>query len=156
MVDEKITLTVEGKEKLNQELKKLVNVTRPEVIEQLKAARSQGDLSENADYDAARNRQAEVEARIAEIENILATARVEKNKGKNDVITIGKKITVKYTNDGKEATYTIVGTVEADPFNNKISPSSPIGIALLNKSVGDKVAYKVNESQYEVEILKVQ
>lgn len=155
MIDEKITLTVEGKEKLKKELEQLVNETRPEVIEQLKAARSQGDLSENADYDAARNKQAEVEARIAEIETILATAKVEKDNGKTNIVTIGKKVTVKPINE-KEYTVIIVGTVEADPFLSKISPASPLGAALLNKSVGDKVSYKVNDVLTEVEILKIE
>ena len=112
MATEKIELTREGEAKLTQELRHLIDIDRPEVLEQLAAARAQGDLSENADYDAARNKQAEVEARIKEIENILANAKIiEDKKSVSKLVALGSTVEVKDLSDNTVATYTIVGTV---------------------------------------------
>lgn len=156
MVDNKVILTKDGVKKLKEELRHLIDVERPEVIEQLTFARSQGDLSENADYDAARSRQAEVEGRIKQIEDILATAKIIDDKPKNSkCVTIGSKVAIRDLSLNKENTYTIVGTVEANPFAGKISNDSLLGSALIGKQVGDLVTVKT-ASPYEVEILRIE
>lgn len=133
-------LTKDGVEKLKEELNHLVNVERPQIIEAIASARAQGDLKENADYDAARNRQGEVEGRIKEIENILANAKVVRESNNNDtVVGIGSRVTIKPSNKRNEETFVIVGSVEADPLNKMISNESPLGIALLGHRVGDEV-----------------
>jgi len=154
---QKTKLTKEGKKKLEEEYRELIEVTREEVKRQLAEARAQGDLSENADYDAARNRQSQVEARIKEIENILANAEIiEEGKKKGNKVGLGSVVTVKFLASGKEETYMIVGTVESDPFNRKISNDSPLGAALLGKTVGDVIDVKVQERDpYQVEIVKI-
>lgn len=150
-----IELTEEGRTQLVAEKKKLIEIDRPEVIEQLKAARAQGDLSENADYDAARNKQAEVEARIKEIDNILSAAKIVKNQVKSDKnISLGSSVMIKNCKSGEERDIKIVGTVEADPFKGFVSNQSPVGIALLGHKVGDIVLVKA-KIPFEVEIIKV-
>ena len=152
----KIELTREGEEKLQKEYRHLIDIDRPEVIEQLTVARAQGDLSENADYDAARSKQAEVEGRIKEIENILANAEIiEEGKASTKRVGLGSTVTIRFIDNGKEASYMIVGTVESDPVNGKISNSCPLGEALVNKNVGDIVEVKANKT-YKVEILKIE
>lgn len=154
MATEKIELTKEGEAKLNKELRHLIDVERPEVLEQLAAARAQGDLSENADYDAARNKQAEVEARIKEIENILANAKIIDEKTKvSKLVALGSTVEIKDLSDNTKATYTIVGTVEANPTKGLISNVSPLGKAIIGKKVGDVCVVRVAR-EYKVEILK--
>ncbi|MCH5211714.1 MAG: transcription elongation factor GreA [Oscillospiraceae bacterium] len=138
-------LTVEGRAKLEAELNQLVTVTRKQVSEKIKEARSFGDLSENAEYDAAKNEQAEVESRIQTIEHMLKYAKVVDVES-NDIVTVGKVVTLRFHGElaelmdmAGEQTYTIVGTSEADPNENKLSYESPIGAACINKSVGDEV-----------------
>jgi len=156
MVDNKVILTKDGVKKLKEELRHLIDVERPEVIEQLTFARSQGDLTENADYDAARSRQAEVEGRIKQIEDILANAKIIDNKPKNSkCVTIGSKVAIRDLSLNRENTYTIVGTVEANPFAGKISNDSLLGSALIGKQVGDLVTVKT-ANPYEVEILRIE
>ena len=156
---DKIKLTRAGKEELERELRYLIDEAREEVKRQLAEARAQGDLSENADYDAARNRQAEVEGRIKEIENILSNAEVidDENKSgkKGNKVALGSVVTIKFLETGKEGKYMIVGTVESDPFNNKISNACPLGEALIGKVVGDVVDVKVPKNVYKVEVLKI-
>lgn len=156
---DKIVLTKAGKEELERELRELIDNTREEVKRQLTEARAQGDLSENADYDAARNRQAEVEGRIKEIENILSNAEIidddSKPSKKSNKVALGSTVTVKFVETGKEGKYMIVGTVESDPFNNKISNACPLGEALIGKSVGDVVDVKGPKNVYKVEVLKI-
>ncbi len=153
---DKTKLTKAGKAKLEEELRNLIEVVRDDVKRQLAEARAQGDLSENADYDAARNRQAEVEGRIKEIENILSNAEIidEEGKKKSNKIALGSTVTIKFLNNGKEETFMIVGTVESDPFNAKISNACPLGEALIGKSHGDIIDVKGKVS-YQVEVLKV-
>ena len=156
---DKIVLTKAGKEELERELRELIDNTREEVKRQLAEARAQGDLSENADYDAARNRQAEVEGRIKEIENILSNSEIidddsKPSKKKENKVTLGSTVTIKFLETGKEGKYMIVGTVESDPFNNKISNACPLGEVLIGKTVGDIVDVKGKKS-YKVEVLKI-
>lgn len=151
----KIELTKEGSEKLQKEYRHLIDIDRPEVIEQLTVARAQGDLSENADYDAARNRQAEIEARIKEIENILANAKIIDGSSKSGkIVALGSVVEIKDLSDGSIATYTIVGTVEANPIKGLISNVSPLGHAIVGKRVGDECIVRVAQ-EYKVQILKI-
>ncbi len=154
---EKTQLTKEGKKRLEQEYETLINVTRDEVKKQLEEARAQGDLSENAVYDAARNRQAEVEGRIKEIENILANYVLideEGGKKKTNKIALGSTVTIRFLNNGREEQFMIVGTIESDPFNHKISNASPLGEALIGKTVGEIVEVK-GKVNYQIEVLKI-
>ena len=153
---EKQKLTKAGYKKLQEELQYLVNDVREEVKRQLAEARAQGDLSENADYDAARSKQAEVEGRIKEIENILANADIiEESKASTKKVGLGSTVTIRFVDNGKEASYMIVGTVESDPVNGKISNSCPLGEALVGKNVGDIVEVKAIKT-YKVEIVKIE
>lgn len=150
----KFSLTKEGEAKLKEELRTLVDVERPHVLEDLSAARAQGDLSENADYDAARSHQAEVEGRIKQIENILANSVIEDLAINSHFVSLGTTVMIRDLSDSEEYTYKIVGTIEARPLEGSISTSSPLGEAILGKRVGDKVIVKAN-MPYEVEILKI-
>ena len=153
---DKQNLTTAGYKKLQEELKYLVDEAREEVKRQLAEARAQGDLSENADYDAARGKQAEVEGRIKEIENILANAEIiEEGKTSTKKVGLGSTVTLKFVDNGKEVSYMIVGTVESDPVNGKISNSCPLGEALVGKTVGDIVEVKAIKT-YKVEIVKIE
>ena len=155
---DKIKLTRAGKEELERELRYLIDEAREEVKRQLAEARAQGDLSENADYDAARNRQAEVEGRIKEIEDILSNCELiddeKASKKKGDRVALGSTVTIRFIENGKEAKYMIVGTVESDPFNNKISNACPLGEALIGRAVGDVVEVKAKKN-YKIEIVKL-
>lgn len=153
---EKQKLTKAGYKKLQDELEHLVSVVREEVKVQLAEARAQGDLSENADYDAARDKQAETEGRIKEIEAILNNCEIIEDKIKsNKKVGLGSSVTVKYLDSGEVEEYHIVGTVEADPFNGKISNDCALGSALVGKSVGDVVDVKSSKA-YQVEVLKIE
>lgn len=143
-------LTMEGLEKCKIELEKLKTVDRPRIIEALKDARAQGDLSENAEYDAARDEQAHIEARIKELESIIKNSDViEINK--KTTSNLGKKITVEY-DDGFVAEYTLVGSLETDPSEGKISNESPLGKEIINRKKGDRITIR-NESGEEFEIV---
>jgi transcription elongation factor GreA len=148
-------LTQEGVDKLKNELAYLKDVKRGENLEALKEARAQGDLSENADYDAARNEQARIEARIAEIETILKNVKIIKTTSE-DVVNIGKTVTVKYldTNDVKD--FYLVGSIEADPRARKISIESPIGKAMMNKEKNEVVEVKTETGKiFKIEIMDI-
>ncbi len=155
---DKIKLTKAGKEALEKELRYLIDDAREDVKKQLAEARAQGDLSENADYDAARNRQAEVEGRIKEIEDILSNFElIDDEKGskrKEGKVALGSTVTVRFLETGKEGKYMIVGTVESNPFSNKISNVCPLGEALIGKAVGEVVEVKAKKN-YKVEIVKI-
>ncbi len=155
---EKQQLTREGYKKLEDELRNLIDFVREEVKRQLAEARAQGDLSENADYDAARARQAEVEGRINEIEEILANCEIideKKTKGSKGErkVVIGNTVEIEIVANGQHATYTIVGTIESDPFNGKISNASPLGSALIGKKVGDIVDIKTEKTEYQIKVI---
>lgn len=152
--EEKFVLTAQGYLDLEEELNNLKMVKRPEVIKALKEARAMGDLSENADYDAARNDQAQLEARIKELEYKLEHSEIADSAKGSDTINIGSTIVVKY-DDGEEDEYMIVGSVEADPFNNRISVESPIGKAVLGHKQNEMVDVESPNGSYKVEIVKV-
>ena len=150
---EKIMVTAEGYLDLENELNELKNVRRPQIIQAIKEARALGDLSENADYDAARDEQAQVESRIKELEYKLEHSEIIENKKKNQV-SLGSTVVIKYE-DGEEDEYMIVGSLEADPFNNRISNESPIGIAVMGKKQGDVVSVASPNGSYEVTIKEI-
>ncbi len=153
---EKIELTKQGIEDLKTELDELVNVKREEVLIQIKEAKALGDLSENAEYDAARERQGEIESRIKEIQAILQNAKVINNNPTNKkVVSLGASVTILDLSDDTKETYKIVNTVEAKPFEGSISDESPLGKALINKEVGETISVKANP-EYEVKILKIE
>ena len=149
-----ILLTSDGFLELEEELNELKNVRRPKVIEAIKDARSQGDLSENADYDAARNEQAEVEGRIKELEFMLANATIIEKKNSH-IVDVGSTVTIKYVDDDEEDEYKIVGSQEADPFESRISNESPIAKALFDHKVGDVVTVESPNGSYEIEIIEI-
>ncbi len=154
MPKKEILLTSEGFLELETELNELKNVKRPEIIEAIKDARAQGDLSENADYDAARNAQAEVEARIKEIEYMLNNAKIIEKAG-NHTVGLGSTVTIEYVDDEEEEVYNIVGSMEADPFENKISNESPIGKAIIGKKEGDIIDVESPTGSYKIKIVKL-
>ena len=154
MTDNKVYLTDEGFLELEEELNELKNVKRPAVIKALKEARALGDLSENADYDAARTEQAEVENKISEIEAMLENAELIKDVNTNKV-SIGTTVTLKYVEDDETDTYTIVGSKEADPFANKISNESPLAKAIIGAKKGQSVMVDSPNGKYQVEILEI-
>ena len=151
--EEKILLTPEGFLALEEELNDLKENQRPKVIQDIKEARALGDLSENAEYDTAKNEQARIEARIKEIEYKLEHSVVE--KASKDNVSIGSTVTVKYVDDDEEEVYKMVGSLEADPFENKISNESPIGNAIFGKKVGDIIEVESPNGSYKLEIVKI-
>jgi transcription elongation factor GreA len=155
-MEEKIQLTREGYDKLNAELRNLIDVIRPEVIEQLAYARSLGDLSENADYDAAKARQADVEQRIQQLEDILANATIiEEVNTSTKVVSFGRTVTLKNLTNQKTYTFKIVGTHETNPSEGTISNASPLGEAIMGAKINDKVTVKAPKP-YQVQVLKVE
>ena len=155
MADDKIYVTHEGLEELKKEQENLIHVVRQEVIEDLKAARAQGDLSENADYDAARDRQAQVEARIRELEVMLNNIEIIDDKqGSVRVAKIGSTVKIEELDTHQIDEFTIVGSVEADPLNGKLSNVTPLAEAILEHKVGQTVEVLVDEP-YQVKILEI-
>ena len=155
MTDTKeIYVTNEGLEQMKQELEDLIQVKRPEVIKALKEARALGDLSENAEYDAARQEQAQTEARIKELEAMIEHAVIIENVD-TDEVSIGTKVTIEYVGDDDTEEYSIVGVKEADPFNNKISNESPIARAILGKKIGDIVSVDSPNGKYDVKVVAI-
>ena len=149
-----IYLTEAGLNDMKKELEFLKLEKRPEVIAALKDARALGDLSENAEYDAARTEQAQVEGRIAELERMLENAIVIKDV-KTDKVSIGTTVTLKYIEDGETEVYTIVGSKEADPFENKISNESPIANAIMGLKVGEVAKVSSPNGEYEVKVVNI-
>ena len=152
--EKEIYLTSEGFIKLEEELNELKTVKRPEIVIAIKEARALGDLSENAEYSSARETQAKMEARIKEIEYTLEHATIIENSN-DGKIRVGSVVTIKYIEDDEEEEYSIVGTNETDPFENKISNESPIAAAILGKKEGDIVAVESPNGSFDVKILKV-
>ena len=153
MSSKEVYLTESGLEEKKKELEYLKMEKRPQVIEALKEARALGDLSENAEYDAARTEQAEVEGRIKELEVMLENAVIV-NKESNGCASIGSTVTIEYDEDDIEE-YTIVGSTEADPFENKISNVSPLAQAVLGHRAGDVATVASPDGEYEVTIKEV-
>ncbi|MDO4301366.1 MAG: transcription elongation factor GreA [Clostridia bacterium] len=155
--EKKIILTSAGLASLEEELENLKVVRRKEVAAKIKEARAQGDLSENAEYDAAKEEQAEIEARIATIEKMFRNVEVidedELNTGK---VNLGNKVTVYDEEFEEEITYTIVGPAEADPAGLKLSNESPLGMALMGHSVGDVVENNAPDGILKFKILEIQ
>jgi len=155
MAKQTFQLTQEGINKIKDELKFLKDVKRAENLEALKEARAQGDLSENADYDAARNEQARIEARISEIETILKNVKVIRTTSE-DIVNIGKTVKVEFLESKKVNTFSLVGSIEADPMEAKISVESPLGKAMLNKEEGDEVEVKSETGRiFKIKILEI-
>ncbi len=151
---DEILLTAQGYAELEEELNDLRVNKRAENVLAIKEARSHGDLSENSEYDAARDEQAKIEARIQELEYKLEHATIISKKDKTHV-NVGSEVTIQYVEDNEEEVYTIVGSLEADPFENKISNESPIGVAIMGKKVGDIISVVGPNGSYDVKILKI-
>jgi len=150
----KVYLTNEGFLEIEEELNHLKEVKRPEVIKALKDARALGDLSENADYDAARNEQAIVEGRILELEKILETAELIEKRD-TDKVGLGTTVTIKYVDDEDVEEYRIVGSKEADPSNNKVSNESPLAKAIMGAKVGDTCTVESPNGNYNVIVMEI-
>ena len=158
MDKDKVLLTKSGVEKLEEERDNLINVERPRVIEELQLARSQGDLSENADYDAARDKQAQIEQRIKEIEYMLQNAEIISEEQMDlNFVKPGTTVTILdlSLDDPEEEKYTIVGSFETDPVNGKISNESPLAKALIGHGVNEIVTVGVAEA-YDVKIVDIE
>ena len=151
---EEILLTADGYLELEEELNDLKLNKRSEVIKAIKEARSHGDLSENSEYDAARDEQAQLEARIQELEYKLEHAKIVDDKNK-DTVNVGTTVVIKYIDDDETEEYKIVGSLEADPFDNKISNESPIGAAIMGKKVGEVISVASPNGAYDVEIVSI-
>ena len=153
----KVVMTYDGLKKMEQELENLKTVRRKEVAEKIKEARGQGDLSENAEYDAAKEEQGEIESRIVQLENLLRNAEViDEDVLKMDVVNLGSKVTVLDVEFDEEMEYTIVGSPEADPMNGRISNESPLGMALLGQKVGATVMADTPDGEVAFKILNIQ
>ncbi|MBR5755826.1 MAG: transcription elongation factor GreA [Erysipelotrichaceae bacterium] len=154
MMEEKFFVTEEGLNDLKDELYNLIHVTREEVKEDLKAARSQGDLSENADWDAARDRQAKVESRIKELEYQIKNAQIITEKKRGTTVRIGSTVEIQELDTKNKLTYKIVGSVEADPLNGLLSNVTPLAEAIIDHKVNDVCTVNV-DAPYDVKILKI-
>lgn len=149
-------LTAEGVKKLQAELEERITIKRVEITERLKEARAQGDLSENAEYDQAREDQGFNEGRIQELEHMLKSAVVVENTTTDkDVVNFGAVVVLEDLELGEKETFTIVGTAEADPFANKISNDSPVGNAILKKRVGEIVPVPTPAGHIEYKIVEI-
>ncbi|GGC92441.1 transcription elongation factor GreA [Thalassobacillus devorans] len=150
-------MTQEGKEKLEKELHYLKTERRQEVVERIKVARDFGDLSENSEYDSAKDEQAFVEARIAQVENMIRNAVIIENDNQNpNMVSLGKSVTFQELPEGDEETYTIVGSAEADPFEGKISNDSPMAKSLIGHEIGEQVTVMTPGGEIEVKIVSVE
>ena len=147
-------ITVDGLEELKKELEDLTTNARPEVINAIKEARALGDLSENAEYHAAKEKQSIIESRIRELEYLIENSIVIK-EGDSSEVRIGSTVEIKYIDDDEIEEYKIVGSTEADPFENKISNSSPIAIAILGKKVNDIASVESPNGNYNVQIISI-
>ncbi len=161
MANDKFYVTQEGYNELVNEHENLIHKVRQEVIEELQEARAQGDLSENADYDAARERQAQVEGRIRELEAMIKNAEIitesdgKKKASKKATVKLGSIVTIEDLSDNQVNTFSIVGTIEADPFNGKLSNTTPLAEVIMDKKVGDVVTVSRVEEPYDVKILEI-
>lgn len=146
-------LTAAGLDKLKAELADLTDNRRPQVIGRIKEAVSYGDLSENSEYEDAKNEQAFVEGRIAELEGMLKNSKIVTGNQNGNSVGLGAKVKVKH--NGSQSTFTVVGPAEADPEGGLISNESPLGRALLNKTVGDKAAVETPKGSHNYEIVSI-
>ena len=156
-MNEELLLTQEGYDNIVAEYDELVSVRRAEVAERIKEAISYGDISENAEYDSAKNEQAELEERIHQLEEMLRKAKiVQEEDVKGDKVNIGLKVTVKDIDTGDKEVFSIVGATESDPFNGKISTESSVGKALIGKKKGETVAIEVPDGIINYKIMKIE
>ena len=156
-MEREVILTEEGYAKLQDEIEYLTTTKRREVADRIKTAREFGDISENSEYDDAKNEQAHVESRIIQIEHQLRNARiVDTHDVATDVVGIGTKGTVRTTSDKKPKSFALVGSAEADPMNDRLSNESPIGKALMGRKKGDKVTVATPRGQVEYQVVKIE
>lgn len=156
MSSKEVIMTVEGQKKIEDELEYLKTVRRKEVAEKIKAALAFGDISENSEYDEAKNDQADLEKRIMKLEGLLSNAKlIDESEIKTDEVSIGSSVVIKDADTNEDETYTIVGATEADPYENKISNESPVGKALIGKKVGDTIEVQVPDGYAKFEIVKI-
>lgn len=153
--EKKFPMTQAGKEKLMDELEYLKTVKRKEVVERIKVARSFGDLSENSEYDSAKEDQAFIEGRISTLESMIRNAEIIEDTGDDDRVQLGKTVTFMEVPGGDEESYTIVGSAEADPFEGRISNDSPIAKGLIGRAVGDRVKIMTPGGEMDVEITSI-
>jgi transcription elongation factor GreA len=154
--EKKTVLTYDGLKRLEEELQDLKVVRRRDVAAKIKEARGQGDVSENAEYDAAKEEQAEIEARIVLLEKMLRNAEViDEEELNQDNISVGSKVKVLDIGDNDEIEYSIVGSTEADPVNGRISNESPLGAALLGRKLGDTVTVEAPDGTMQFRILEI-
>ncbi len=157
MAGKEVILTYEGLKKLEKELEQLRGPKRMEIKERIKVALSFGDISENSEYDEAKNEQAYVEGRIAQLETMLKNARViDEEDVSTDMVTIGSKVRLLDMEYNDEIVYTIVGSTEADPSQFKISNESPVGSALMHKKKGDVVEVAVPDGVLKFKVLEIE
>ncbi|MBB6445937.1 transcription elongation factor GreA [Bacillus benzoevorans] len=155
-IEKEFPMTQAGKEKLEQELEQLKTVKRKEVVERIKIARSFGDLSENSEYDSAKEEQAFVEGRITTLENMIRNAKIiSEAELSRDTVSLGSSVTFIELPDGEEETYSIVGSAEADPFEGKISNDSPIAKSLLGRKIGEEVSVSTPGGEMNVRIISI-
>ena len=156
-MEREVILTEEGYAKLQDEIEYLTTTKRREVADRIKTAREFGDISENSEYDDAKNEQAHVESRIIQIEHQLRNARiVDISDVSTDVVGIGTKVTVRTSPDKKTKSFALVGSAEADPLNDRLSNESPIGKALMGRKKGDKVTVATPRGQVEYQVVKIE
>lgn len=156
MADNKVYVTQEGLNELIREHEHLIHVVRQEVIEELQEARAQGDLSENADYDAARDHQARVEARINELEAMLQNIEIiDESSISSGRVKLGSTVRLLDMQDNIEESFSIVGSVEADPLNGKLSNITPLAVAIMDAQEGDVCKVVNIDEPYEVKILEI-
>jgi transcription elongation factor GreA len=156
MVEKEVLLTENGLHKLEEELDELKTVKRREVAERIKIAISYGDISENSEYEDAKNEQAFIEGRIITLEKMLRNARIiHTSEVDTGVVAVGSTVIIRDLEFGDDLEYTIVGSAEADPMENKISNESPVGRALLGRGIGDKIEVNVPAGAIEYEILDI-
>lgn len=156
MTEEKVPMTVEGKRRLDEELKHLMTVERPAVVKAIEIARGHGDLSENADYSAAKERQSFIEGRIQEINSKLARAQViDISTIKSDKVVFGASVLLEEQETSKQVLYQIVGVDEADIKKGKVGITSPIARALISKSKGDEVVVNAPKGEIRYDIIKI-
>jgi transcription elongation factor GreA len=151
-----VLLTEEGLEKVKQELEHLKTHKRHEVAQRLKEAIAQGDLSENSEYDAAKEEQAFIESRIITLENMIRNAKIISSNTDKNVVNVGSKVTIQEIPDGDQETYTIVGSAESDPSSFKISNESPIGKELIGKKVGEIVNVTTPSGTIQFKIIEIE
>jgi len=156
MTDKEIFLTAEGLKKIEEEYDELRTIRRKEVADRIKQALAFGDISENSEYDEAKNEQARLEERIAKLERTLRNARVIDDEDISaEVVTIGSRVKVRDIEFDEEIEYTIVGSAEADPYEEKISNESPVGKALIGRKAGDIVEVQVPDGVIKYEIISI-